>query len=55
MQLTHSAREEKLAVQKDDVLHLHAHYIQSVPQQFGLPFQQDRPVQYKTEVDAFAL
>jgi len=37
-QLTQRTREEGHAVQKDQVLHLHAHYLQTVHDRFRFPF-----------------
>jgi len=47
----HNARKEGHAVKKDQVLYLHAHDLQHVHDQFGLPFQYDRPIQNEMQVE----
>ena len=54
-QLTQCAQEKRYAVQKNHLLHLYAHFLQFANDQFGVPFQQDGPIQDEMIIGCFCV
>jgi len=49
-QLTQRAEVEGHAIQKHQMLHLHAHGLQSIHNQFGFPILHDGPIQNEMKI-----
>jgi len=54
-QFTQCTRKEGYAVQKDEVLHFHAHDIYTAHDLFRLPFQHDGPIQNEMQVEGLGV